>query len=62
MRFSRSNQDVVNQSVVEISNRQLFDLDHDRAPMHNGPLDGKLVRRWLSQMPLCSTSLTFDVS
>ncbi|KAI9818667.1 MAG: hypothetical protein M1826_001348 [Phylliscum demangeonii] len=37
-----SSQDVVNQAVVEISNRTLFDLDNDRAPMPNGPLDGKL--------------------
>ena len=41
---SSSNQDIVNQAVIEVSDRQLFDLDHDRAQVQNGALDGRLVR------------------
>ncbi|KAI9805736.1 MAG: hypothetical protein M1833_005229 [Piccolia ochrophora] len=37
-----SSQDIVNQAVLEISDRQLFDLENDRAAVQHGPLDGKL--------------------
>ncbi|KAI9796833.1 MAG: hypothetical protein M1825_006500 [Sarcosagium campestre] len=37
-----STQDIVNQAVLEVSDRQLFDLDNDRAAVENGPLDGRL--------------------
>ncbi|KAI9845198.1 MAG: hypothetical protein M1838_001838 [Thelocarpon superellum] len=37
-----SNQDIVNQAVIEVSDRQLFDIDNDRAPIPNGALDGRL--------------------
>ncbi|KAI9813204.1 MAG: hypothetical protein M1832_006376 [Thelocarpon impressellum] len=38
-----SNQDIVNQAVTEVSDRQLYDLENDRAPIPNGALDGRLV-------------------
>ncbi len=38
----RSNQDVVNQAVLEISDRQLYDLSRDRAVAANGPLDNRM--------------------
>lgn len=38
----RSNQDMVSQSVVEVSDRKLFDLDHDRTVARHGPLDGRM--------------------
>ncbi|KZZ90018.1 DNA-directed RNA polymerase III largest subunit [Ascosphaera apis ARSEF 7405] len=37
-----SNQDMVSQSVVEVSDRKLFDLDHDRTVARHGPLDGRM--------------------
>lgn len=41
---SRSNQDISNQAVTEISNRLLYDIENNRAPYKNGPLDIQLVR------------------
>lgn len=38
----RSNDDIVNQGVVEVSDRKFFDLEHDRAVVPNGPLDGRM--------------------
>lgn len=37
-----SNQNIANQAVVEISNRLLYDIENNRAPYHNGPLDPRL--------------------
>src|SRR5437762_3464117 len=37
-----SSQDIVSQSVVEISDRKLFDLENDRAVVRHGPLDGRM--------------------
>ncbi|KAI9670511.1 MAG: hypothetical protein M1817_004378 [Caeruleum heppii] len=37
-----SNQDIVKQAVIEVSHRQLYDLENDRAPVPNGLLDGRL--------------------
>ncbi|GAD97439.1 DNA-directed RNA polymerase III subunit RPO31 [Paecilomyces variotii No. 5] len=37
-----SNDDIVSQAVVEVSDRKLFDLEHDRAVVKNGPLDGRM--------------------
>ena len=34
-----SNQDIVNQGVVEVCDRALYDLARERAPAANGPLD-----------------------
>ena len=36
---SSSSQDIVNQSVVQVCDRALYDLARDRAPAANGPLD-----------------------
>ncbi|GAT27839.1 LOW QUALITY PROTEIN: DNA-directed RNA polymerase III largest subunit [Aspergillus luchuensis] len=38
----RSNDDIVSQGVVEVSDRKFFDLDHDRAVVANGPLDARM--------------------
>ncbi|KAL8805595.1 MAG: hypothetical protein Q9182_001860 [Xanthomendoza sp. 2 TL-2023] len=35
-------QDIVNQSVLEVCDRELFDLSRDRAPRVNGPLDPRM--------------------
>jgi DNA-directed RNA polymerase III subunit RPC1 len=37
-----SNQDIVAQSTVEITDRKLFDLNNDRAIVRHGPLDGRM--------------------
>ncbi|KAG6038237.1 hypothetical protein E4U41_004402 [Claviceps citrina] len=48
-----SNQNVANQAVVEISNRLLYDIENNRAPYHNGPLDPRLGTS--SKFAKCST-------
>ena len=42
-RLKRSNQDIVNQAVLEVSDKQLYDVSHVRKPITNGALDPKLV-------------------
>ncbi|MCJ1307789.1 hypothetical protein MMC25_001437 [Agyrium rufum] len=37
-----SKQDIVNQGVLEVCDRALYDLDRNRAPRLNGPLDGRM--------------------
>ena len=37
-----SSQDVLNQSVLEVCDRNLYDLQQDRAPCNNGPLDTRM--------------------
>ncbi|KAI9752373.1 MAG: hypothetical protein M4579_005644, partial [Chaenotheca gracillima] len=37
-----SSQDILNQAVLEVSDRQLYDLDRNRAPVTNGLLDPRL--------------------
>ncbi|KAI9699676.1 MAG: hypothetical protein M1836_002710 [Candelina mexicana] len=37
-----SNQDIVKQAVLEVSNRELYDVHNNRAPVRHGPLDGKM--------------------
>ncbi|KAI4168021.1 MAG: hypothetical protein LQ343_006728 [Gyalolechia ehrenbergii] len=37
-----SSQDIVNQSVLEVCDREFFDLSQDRAPRVNGPLDPRM--------------------
>ncbi|KAH2698625.1 hypothetical protein KXV51_002839 [Aspergillus fumigatus] len=37
-----SNDDIVSQAVVEVSDRKFFDLEHDRAVVPHGPLDGRM--------------------
>jgi DNA-directed RNA polymerase III subunit RPC1 len=42
----RSNQDIVNQAVLEVSNKQLYDVRTNiKSPIANGALDPKLVRK-----------------
>ncbi|KAM0809086.1 putative DNA-directed RNA polymerase subunit [Seiridium cardinale] len=38
----QSNQDIVNQAVVEVSDRTMYDLDRGREPIKHGPLDKRL--------------------
>ncbi|KAL8294013.1 hypothetical protein RB600_000133 [Gaeumannomyces tritici] len=38
----QSNQDIVNQGVLEISEKQLYDIENNRAPSRHGPLDHRL--------------------
>lgn len=45
MLLNRSPQDIVKQGVIEVSTRELFDLEGGgRKPKKNGALDGRLVR------------------
>ena len=37
-----SSHDIVSQAVVEVFDRKLFDLEHNRAVVSHGPLDGRL--------------------
>lgn len=37
-----SKQDIVKQGVIEVCDRALYDLDRNRAPRRNGPLDGRM--------------------
>jgi DNA-directed RNA polymerase III subunit RPC1 len=39
----RSNQDIVNQAVLEVSDRVLYDVDKMRQPVPHGALDARLV-------------------
>ena len=39
----RSNQDIVNQGVLEITDRILYDVEKARMPVANGALDPRLV-------------------
>lgn len=40
--LSRSSQDIVNQGVLEVCDRTLFDLNRDHVPTKNGPLDPRM--------------------
>lgn len=40
---SRSNQDIVNQAVLEVSDRMLYDVEKMRRPVPHGALDQRLV-------------------
>lgn len=46
---ARSNQDIVNQGVLEVSNKMLYDVDNGRKVIPNGPLDPKMVGNLLSK-------------
>lgn len=39
----QSNQDIVNQGVLEVSVRDMYDVDKGREPTQNGVLDKRLV-------------------
>jgi hypothetical protein len=39
----RSNQDIVNQAVLEVSDRVLYDVEKMRQPVPHGALDARLV-------------------
>lgn len=40
----QSNQDIVKQAIVEVSDRQMYDVDKGREPTVNGVLDTRMVR------------------
>ena len=41
--WDRSNQDIANQAVLEVSDRMLYDVENLRRPVQHGPLDQRLV-------------------
>ncbi|KAI5857314.1 beta and beta-prime subunits of DNA dependent RNA-polymerase [Durotheca rogersii] len=49
----QSNQDIVNQAVIEVSDRTLYDVDRGREPTQNGVLDKRLGTS--SKTGTCST-------
>jgi DNA-directed RNA polymerase III subunit RPC1 len=52
-----SNQDIVNQSHVELSDRRLFNLDHGRENLEYGPLDQRMgIIGKLDKCPTCHES------
>ena len=51
--YSRSNQDITNQAVLEVSDRLLYDIENNRAPYRHGPLDPRLGTS--SKSGTCST-------
>ena len=52
-----SNQDLINQSHVELSDRRLFNLDHDRENLECGPLDQRMgIIGKLDKCPTCKES------
>ncbi|KAI9813282.1 MAG: hypothetical protein M1827_004224 [Pycnora praestabilis] len=48
-----SNQDIVNQAVLEVSDRSLYDLENNRAAVPNGALDGRMGTS--SKSGVCAT-------
>lgn len=57
----QSNQDIVNQGVLEVSDRSMYDIDKGREPTQNGVLDKRLVsaaRRLNRVWPCVLTSLS----
>lgn len=40
--MQRSSQDIINQGVLEVCDRSLFDLSRDHRPTKNGPLDPRM--------------------
>ncbi|KAJ9137803.1 DNA-directed RNA polymerase subunit [Coniochaeta hoffmannii] len=51
----QSNQDIVNQAVLEVSDRMLYDIEKGRTPSQHGPLDPRLGTS--SKTGKCSTCL-----
>ncbi|KAI1081373.1 beta and beta-prime subunits of DNA dependent RNA-polymerase [Whalleya microplaca] len=49
----QSNQDIVNQAVIEVSDRSMYDIDKGREPTTNGVLDKRLGTS--SKTGLCAT-------
>ncbi|KAH8685994.1 hypothetical protein BGZ60DRAFT_396627 [Tricladium varicosporioides] len=49
----QSNQDIVNQAVLEVSDRILYDVEKNRRPISHGPLDSRLGIS--SKTGLCET-------
>lgn len=39
----QSNQDIVNQGVIEVSNKMLYNVDAGRTAIPHGPVDPRLV-------------------
>jgi hypothetical protein len=44
--FFRSEQDILNQAVIEVSSRLLYDIEKNREAFRHGPLDPRLVCRF----------------
>lgn len=51
----QSNQDIVNQAVLEVSDQMLYDIENNRAPFKHGPLDPRLGTS--SKMGKCATCM-----
>ncbi|KAI0137986.1 beta and beta-prime subunits of DNA dependent RNA-polymerase [Hypoxylon sp. NC0597] len=49
----QSNQDIVNQAVIEVSDRTMYDISRGREPTQHGPLDKRLGTS--SKTGICST-------
>ncbi|KAI1142603.1 beta and beta-prime subunits of DNA dependent RNA-polymerase [Hypoxylon sp. FL0543] len=49
----QSNQDIVNQAVIEVSDRTMYDIGRGREPTQHGPLDKRLGTS--SKTGICST-------
>ncbi|KAI1416301.1 beta and beta-prime subunits of DNA dependent RNA-polymerase [Hypoxylon sp. FL1857] len=49
----QSNQDIVNQAVIEVSDRTMYDITRGREPAQHGPLDKRLGTS--SKTGICST-------
>lgn len=47
----QSSKDIVNQAVIEISDRMLYDVDKNRTPISHGPLDPRLVSARVEHPP-----------
>ncbi|CAK7208262.1 DNA-directed RNA polymerase III subunit C1 (rpo31) [Sporothrix bragantina] len=51
----QSNQDIVNQAVLEVSDQMLYDIENNRAPYKHGPLDPRLGTS--SKIGKCATCM-----
>jgi hypothetical protein len=54
----QSNQDIVNQGVLEVSDRSMYDIEKGREPTKNGVLDKRLVCYSHWPNPACACLLT----
>jgi hypothetical protein len=59
--FVRSNQDIANQAVLEVSDRLLYDIENNRAPYRHGPLDSRLVRDAVNDLTILQFK-TYSIS
>lgn len=53
----QSNQDIVNQGVIEVSNKMLYNVENGgRTPIPHGPLDPRLVREAYLDLQILSSN------